>query len=45
MPLYEFGGKRPSIHPGALVAKTACLVGEVVVGEGTSIWPGAVLRG
>ncbi|TDA35379.1 MAG: gamma carbonic anhydrase family protein [Hadesarchaea archaeon] len=45
MPLYEFGGKKPSIHPGALVAKTACLVGEVVVGEGTSIWPGAVLRG
>lgn len=45
MSLYTFGGKKPLIHPGALVSPLACLVGEVEVGEGASVWPGAVLRG
>ena len=44
MPLFEFEGKAPQVHPSAFVAPTATLVGEVVVEEGASVWYGAVLR-
>ncbi len=40
-----FRGKRPKIHPTAFVAPTAVLIGDVEVGEESSIWFGAVLRG
>src|SRR5271168_3248612 len=43
--IVEFGGKRPNIHPTAFVAPTAVLIGDVEVGEESSIWFGAVLRG
>jgi len=42
--LFEFEGKRPSIHPDAFIAPTATLVGDVTVEKGASIWYGAVLR-
>lgn len=45
MPAYALGSKRPRIHPSVLVAPTATIIGAVTVGENTSIWPGAVLRG
>ncbi len=44
MPLYEFEGKRPTVHPDAFVAPTATLIGDVTVEAGASIWYGAVLR-
>lgn len=44
MPLYEFEGKRPTVHPEAFVAPTATLIGDVTVEKGASIWYGAVLR-
>ena len=44
MPLYEFEGKRPDVHPEAFVAPTATLIGEVTVEAGASIWYGVVLR-
>jgi len=44
MPLFEFDGKAPQVHPTAFVAPTATLVGEVIVEEGASVWYGAVLR-
>lgn len=44
MPLFEFEGKRPRVHPRAFVAPTATLVGDVEVEEDASIWYGAVLR-
>ncbi|MFF0542945.1 gamma carbonic anhydrase family protein [Nocardia thailandica] len=44
MPLYEFEGKRPQVDPTAFVAPTACLIGDVRVEAGASIWYGAVLR-
>jgi len=44
MPLFEFDGKAPEVHPTAFVAPTATLVGEVVVEEGASVWYGAVIR-
>jgi len=43
--IVEYGGKRPKIHPTAFVAPTAVLIGDVEVGEESSIWFGAVLRG
>ncbi|MFL6002508.1 MAG: gamma carbonic anhydrase family protein [Nocardioides sp.] len=44
MPLYEFEGKRPSVHPEAFIAPTATLIGDVTVEKGASVWYGAVLR-
>ena len=41
----EFEGKRPRVSPEAFVAEGAALVGDVTIGEGSSIWFGAVLRG
>lgn len=43
--LIEFEGRRPVVAESAFVAETAVLLGDVEVGEGTSIWFGAVLRG
>ncbi|HET9499410.1 MAG TPA: gamma carbonic anhydrase family protein [Marmoricola sp.] len=44
MNLFEFEGKRPTVHPDAFVAPTATLVGDVTVEKGASVWYGAVLR-
>lgn len=44
MTLIPFRGKKPQVSPGAFVAPTATLVGDVIVEEGASIWFGAVLR-
>jgi carbonic anhydrase/acetyltransferase-like protein (isoleucine patch superfamily) len=44
MPLYEFEGKRPTVHPEAFVAPTATLIGDVTVEAGASVWYGAVIR-
>jgi carbonic anhydrase/acetyltransferase-like protein (isoleucine patch superfamily) len=43
--LIEFHGKRPKVATSAFVAPTAVLIGDVEVGEESSIWFGAVLRG
>lgn len=40
----EYQGKRPSIAEGVFIAPTAALIGDVTVGEGSSIWYGTVLR-
>lgn len=44
MKLYEFEGKRPTVHPEAFVAPTATLIGDVTIEKGASVWYGAVLR-
>ena len=44
-PLFVFEGHRPVIHPGAFVAPTAAVIGQVTVGEGSNIWYHCVLRG
>lgn len=38
-------GKTPQIGSDCFVAPTAAVIGDVVVGDGCSIWYGAVLRG
>jgi carbonic anhydrase/acetyltransferase-like protein (isoleucine patch superfamily) len=39
------GGKDPEIDPEAFVAPTACVIGDVVLCAGASVWYGAVVRG
>jgi carbonic anhydrase/acetyltransferase-like protein (isoleucine patch superfamily) len=41
----EFNGKRPKVAASAFVAPTAVLIGDVEVGEQSSIWFGVVIRG
>ncbi len=44
-PLYPLGGLHPHIGDGVFVAPTAAVIGDVALGEGSSVWFGAVLRG
>ena len=41
----EYGDKRPQIGAGVFLADNARVIGDVVVGERSSIWFGSVLRG
>jgi carbonic anhydrase/acetyltransferase-like protein (isoleucine patch superfamily) len=43
--LEPFEGVHPEIHPEAFVHAAAVLIGHVVIGARTSVWPCAVLRG
>ena len=40
----ELGEKKPKIAESAFVSEAAYVVGDVEIGENSSIWPGAVLR-
>jgi carbonic anhydrase/acetyltransferase-like protein (isoleucine patch superfamily) len=40
-----FKGKHPQIHPTAYVAESAEVIGDVVIGEESSVWFKAVVRG
>ncbi len=40
-----YGGKKPKIGKDVFIAPTACVIGDVEIGEGTSVWYGAVIRG
>ena len=41
----SFNGKTPKIAKSDFVSETAYIVGDVEIGENSSVWPGAVLRG
>jgi carbonic anhydrase/acetyltransferase-like protein (isoleucine patch superfamily) len=43
--IIPFESTKSSVHPGAFVAPTAVLIGDVTVEDGASVWFGAVLRG
>ncbi len=45
MSLVEFNGKKPLLGKRVYVDPTATLIGDIVVGEGVGIWPGAIIRG
>ena len=45
MAVYRLGKKVPRVPASAYVANEATVIGEVVLGEGANVWPGAVLRG
>ena len=38
------GDKIPKIHPTAFISEAAYIVGDVEIGEGSSIWPGTIIR-
>jgi carbonic anhydrase/acetyltransferase-like protein (isoleucine patch superfamily) len=44
MTLYAIGEERPRIHPEAFIHPEAVLIGEVRIGQQSSVWPGAVIR-
>jgi carbonic anhydrase/acetyltransferase-like protein (isoleucine patch superfamily) len=43
--ILPFDGKTPVIGKEVFIAPTAVVVGDVVIGDGASIWFGTVLRG
>ncbi|NLA36384.1 MAG: gamma carbonic anhydrase family protein [Actinobacteria bacterium] len=45
MAIYALGDQVPDIHPDAYVHPDAVVIGSVVIGAESSIWPTAVLRG
>ena len=45
MAIYALGEREPKIAPDAFIHPDSVVIGNVAVGPGSSIWPGAVLRG
>ena len=45
MAIYELGKLSPKIDKKAFVASEATVIGAVEIGEQSSVWPGAVIRG
>ncbi|HVF47095.1 MAG TPA: gamma carbonic anhydrase family protein [Pyrinomonadaceae bacterium] len=43
--LKPFNGIRPRIHPTVFVADDAVVIGDVEIGEDSSVWFGSILRG
>ncbi len=43
--LYSFDGKKPVIAKKAFIAETACIIGDVSIGDGSSVWFNSVIRG
>lgn len=41
----SFNGKTPKIADSAFISETAYVIGDVEIGEHSSVWPGAVIRG
>ncbi len=44
-PLYVFEGRAPTIAASAFIAPTAAVIGDVTIGEESSVWFHCVLRG
>ena len=42
--LRPFGDKRPVVADSAHVAPTAVVIGDVTIGEGSSVWPHVTIR-
>ena len=45
MAIYALGEAVPRVHPDAFVHEQATVIGDVIIGSETTIWPQAVLRG
>jgi len=45
MPVRSYLGVSPTLGRGVFVAETAMVIGDTVIGDGSSIWYGAVVRG
>jgi carbonic anhydrase/acetyltransferase-like protein (isoleucine patch superfamily) len=40
-----YGGQAPRLHPSVLVAEGGVVIGDVEMGEGSSVWYGTIVRG
>jgi len=40
-----FNGKTPKVHETAFISEAAYVAGDVKISEGSSVWPGTVIRG
>lgn len=45
MTIRNFENKTPEIHPSAYIDESAVVIGDVVIGKGSSVWPLTVIRG
>jgi len=45
MPLYAYKNSRPEIHESVFIAPTAQIIGNVYIGQGSSVWFQTVIRG
>ena len=45
MTVYLLGGVEPTLGQGVYVAPSAAVIGDVVIGEQSSVWFGTVIRG
>lgn len=45
MPVLSYKGKMPEIHKNTVVSTLATIIGNVTISEGSSVFPGAVIRG
>ena len=43
--IQAYQGFRPQLGSGVYLHSTACVIGDVVLGDDVSVWPGAVIRG
>jgi carbonic anhydrase/acetyltransferase-like protein (isoleucine patch superfamily) len=41
----SFNGKTPKVAESAFISEAAYVIGDVEIGENSSVWPGAVIRG
>lgn len=41
----SFGDKAPKVAESAFVSEAAYVIGDVEIGENSSVWPGTVIRG
>ena len=45
MALFEYKGARPTIGPDTYIADSAEIIGNVIIGTGVYVGPGAKIRG
>jgi carbonic anhydrase/acetyltransferase-like protein (isoleucine patch superfamily) len=45
VPVHSFGGHTPTLGRGVFVADTASVIGDVAIGDDSSIWFSTVVRG
>src|SRR5207247_10495537 len=45
MPLLPFNGRWPTVADDVFIAAGAMVIGDVTIGQGSSVWYNAVLRG
>lgn len=44
MAIYQLGNRQPQCGEGSWVAESAQVIGDVLLGENSSVWPGVVIR-